>query len=144
MAKQQRLRVVIDTNWYVSASINRKSRRTLYALLADKRLQILYADRLFEEFSEVIYRPKFEKTITSDQIQRFIRLIVPILEHIKLKTPFLVSRDPKDNYLLSLSSDGNAHYLVTGDPDLLVIDRFGETEIITMAVFQQILVDIES
>ena len=94
MAKQQKLRVIFDTNWYVSASINRKSRRTLHALLTDQRLQMLYTDRLFEEFSEVIYRPKFEKTITYDQIQRFIRLIVPNLEHIKLKTPFLVSRDP--------------------------------------------------
>ncbi len=46
MAKQQRLRVVLNTNWYVSASINRKSRRTLYALLTDERLKFLYADRL--------------------------------------------------------------------------------------------------
>ncbi len=142
MAKQRRLRVVVDTNWYISASINRKSRRTLYALLTDDRLQILCTDRLFEEFSEVIYRPKFEKMIRPDQIRRFIRLIVPILEHVKLRTPFLVSRDPKDNYLLSLSSDGNVHYLVTGDPDLLVIGRFGATEIVTMADFRQVLVDL--
>ena len=142
MAKQQRLRVVLDTNWYVSASINRKSRRTLYALLTNDRLQILYTDRLFEEFSEVIYRPKFEKTITPNQIRRFIRLITPILESVKLKTSFLVSRDPKDNYLLSLSQDGKANYLVTGDPDLLVLGRFGETEIVTMAEFRQVLADL--
>ncbi len=142
MAKQQRLRVVLDTNWYVSASINRKSRRILYTLLTDERLQILYTDRLFEEFSEVIFRPKFAQMISPDQVGRFIRLVAPILEHVKLKTPVALSRDPKDNYLLSLSHDGKAHYLVTGDPDLLVIGRFGETEIVTMAVFREVLMEL--
>jgi len=78
MAKQQKLRVILDTNWYISASINRKSRRTLYALLTDERLKFLYADRLFEEFSEVISRPKFQKMITPNQVRRFIQLIPPI------------------------------------------------------------------
>ena len=46
MAKQQKIKLILDTNWYISASINRKSRRTLYELLIDKRLTILYTDRL--------------------------------------------------------------------------------------------------
>jgi len=142
MAKQQKLRVILDTNWYISASINRKSRRTLYALLTDERLKFLYADRLFEEFSEVISRPKFQKMITPNQVRRFIQLILPVLECVKLETPIAISRDPKDNYLLSLSHDGKARYLVTGDPDLLVIGQLGETEIITMAAFREVLVEM--
>jgi len=90
------------------------------------------------EFSEVIFRPKFQKIITSNQVQRFIRLILPTLEYIRLKTIITLSRDPKDNYLLSLSKDGKAKYLVTGDPDLLVIKQFGQTHIVTMAEFQQL------
>ena len=139
MAKQQKTRIVLDTNWYVSACINRKSRRTLYPLLSDERLQIIYTDRLLEEFSAVIYRPKFEKIISPDQIQRFIRLILPALEYVEIKTPVSLSRDPHDNYLLSLSKDGHAKYLVSGDPDLLVINQFEGTGIVTMVEFQQIL-----
>ncbi len=33
MAKSKRLKIVLDTNWYISASINRISRRHLYELL---------------------------------------------------------------------------------------------------------------
>lgn len=143
MAKQRRIRIVLDTNWYISACINRKSRRTLYHLLTDERLKILYADRLLDEFSAVIYRPKFEKIITPEQLQRFMRLILPALEHIKLKTTVILSRDPKDNYLLSLSKDGKAKYLVTGDPDLLVIGQFGQTKIVKMTEFQQILAELQ-
>jgi len=139
MAKGQKIRIVLDTNWYISASINRKSRRTLYQLLIDERLQMLYTDRLLEEFLEVMYRPKFEKIITTDQVRRFVRLILPILEYVELKTPVALSRDPKDNFLLSLSKDGKAEYLVTGDPDLLVIGQFRKTQIVPMVEFQRIL-----
>jgi len=33
-------------------------------------------------------------------------------------------RDFKDNFLLSLCRDGKADFLITGDPDLLVIKKF--------------------
>ncbi len=35
MAKSKRLKIVLDTNWYISASINRNSRRRLYELLVN-------------------------------------------------------------------------------------------------------------
>jgi uncharacterized protein len=139
MAKRLKIRVVVDTNWYISASINRKSRRTLHRLLTDERLRIIYTDRLLEEFLAVIYRPKFATIISPEQIQRFVRLILPALEYVEIKTPVSLSRDPKDNYLLSLSKDGKAKYLVTGDPDLLVIGEFEGTEIVAMAEFQLVL-----
>ena len=139
MAKRRSIRIVLDTNWYVSASINRKSRRTLYEILVDQRLDILYTARLQTEFLEVISRPKFKNIITQSQVQRFLSLVLPRLEYVEIKTPVSLSRDPKDNYLLSLSHDGKVKYLVTGDPDLLVIGQFEETKIVTMAEFRKIL-----
>ncbi len=136
MEKQQKIRLVLDTNWYISASINRKSRRTLYELFIDTRLAILYTDRLHSEFLEVIYRPKFKNILKPGQILRFLSLILPRLEYVVIKTPVVLSRDPKDNYLLSLSQDGNAQYLFTGDPDLLIIGKHFETQIVTMAELQ--------
>ena len=139
MAKRKKIRVVLDTNWYVSACINRKSRRKLFHFLMDERLQILYTDQLQVEFLNVISRPKFEKTVSIDQIQRFVRLVLPALEYIQLKSSVVLSRDPKDNYLLSLCKDGHANLLITGDQDLLVIKQFGLTNIISMTEFQQIM-----
>jgi len=46
-----------------------------------------------------------------------------------------VCRDPDDDFWLELAADASAHYLVTGDEDLLVIKKYGETEIITVAEF---------
>lgn len=46
-----------------------------------------------------------------------------------------VCRDVKDNYLLALAKDTNAHFLITGDEDLLVLSKFGNTQIIRFKDF---------
>jgi putative PIN family toxin of toxin-antitoxin system len=47
-----------------------------------------------------------------------------------------VCRDPKDNFLLALVKDGNADYLITGDDDLLVLETFEKTKIVTLTDFE--------
>ena len=135
------IRVILDTNWYVSASINRRSRRTLYDLLTNQRLCLLGTQKLVDEYSTVIFRKKFQQIIRANQVRRFLNLVMPRLEQVELRSTFFASQDPKDNYLLALAHDGKADYLVTGDPDLLVLVQFGETRIVRMAEFQAILSD---
>jgi hypothetical protein len=44
-------------------------------------------------------------------------------------------RDPKDNFLLALAQDGKATHLITGDQDLLILKKFGRTNILTMGEY---------
>lgn len=133
-------RIVFDTNWYISASINRHSRRRLYSLLLRSDLAIFYSDELVAEYRRVINRPKFKKYIRAHQYNRFLGLILPRLHHVTVKqSPPVLSRDPSDNYLLALSAEAEAEYLVTGDPDLLVLQTVGATQIVTMARFLELL-----
>jgi putative PIN family toxin of toxin-antitoxin system len=120
---KRKIKVILDTNWYISATINRKSRRSFYKLLIDKRLQIIYADELLVEYQLVMNRKKFLKIILPAQIQRFIYLILPKLLRVVIKTSVQISRDIKDDYLLALAIDSQAKYLVTGDNDLLVLGK---------------------
>ncbi|MCD8539961.1 MAG: hypothetical protein LRY55_09480, partial [Leadbetterella sp.] len=63
---------MIDANWYVSACINRTSRRTLYyKILKNKQFQVFYSKELLEEFEGVITRSKFQKLISRHQFFRF-------------------------------------------------------------------------
>jgi hypothetical protein len=135
MAKSKRLKIILDTNWYISASINRNSRRRLYELLVNDRLTICYSKELLEEYKDVIFRKKFEKYIRKEQVIRFINLVLTRLKPIEIKTLVRLSRDEKDNFLLSMAIDSSADYLVSGDPDLLVIKSFGKTKIIDMSTF---------
>jgi len=65
--------------------------------------------------------------------------VIPLLSEIIIKTKTDLSRDKKDNFLLSMAIDSKADYLVSGDPDLLVIERIGKTMIINMREFKSFI-----
>ena len=48
-------------------------------------------------------------------------------------------RDSKDNFLLALAEDGNADYLITGDRDLLVLEKHLTTRIVSFSNFLNVL-----
>ena len=54
---------------------------------------------------------------------------------IDVKSEIKKCSDPKDNFLLSLSLDGNATHLLTGDKDLLILKRFGQTKILKITEY---------
>ena len=59
-------------------------------------------------------------------LEDLVTLLYSVTSSIK------ICRDPKDNFLLALSRDGNASHLLTGDKDLLEIKKFGKTKIQTI------------
>ena len=131
--------VILDTNWYISATINRNSRKLLYQLITNNHLEIYYSHELLNEYKDVITRKKFNKYITWNQARRFIKLVIPLLSEIIIKTKTDLSRDKKDNFLLSMAIDSKADFLVSGDPDLLVIESIGKTRIINMREFRSLI-----
>ena len=48
-------------------------------------------------------------------------------------------RDKKDLYLLSLADTIKANYIVTGDKDLLVLEKHNRTKIVTITEFMKLL-----
>ncbi len=70
---------------------------------------------------------------------RFQSLVLSKLKEVKIKSTVELSRDAKDNYLFALAMDAEADYLVTGDDDLLVLERIGKTKIVRMAEFVEAL-----
>lgn len=140
MIKKERLNIVIDANWFISACINRNSRRTLYyKILRNKHLKIYYSSELFEEFDGVIKREKFRKFIALHQVRRFLEITLLLLERVIIHTTPTIVRDSKDNYLLGICDSCIADFLVTGDTDLLILETYKETSILTMGQFITLL-----
>jgi putative PIN family toxin of toxin-antitoxin system len=131
----RKIRVVLDTNWYISASINKNSRKTLYPLLIHPGLSLFYSQSLMEEYQRVIIRPFFKKHISHEQVARFMRMVLPILTKVELKSNVHISRDSNDDHVLNLATDAKAHYLVSADKDLLVLKKIGKARIVTMTEF---------
>ena len=96
---------------------------------------MVFSQELLDEFLSVAKRPKFRRFFSTSDIEEIIETIDEYADFIKVQTKIEVCRDPKDNFLLSLSVDGNADFLLTGDKDLLDLIKFGETTIITISEF---------
>ena len=130
------MRVVIDTNLFVSALINQNSRQRLNLVLEKMAIQILSDDALMAEVYEVINRPKFKKYVSQSEINDFYKLIQERTSRVETHSIILVSPDPKDDFLLVICLDGDADYLLTGNKiDLLDLVQFHKTKIITLTEF---------
>jgi hypothetical protein len=54
---------------------------------------------------------------------------------IEIASTVEICRDEKDNFLLALAKDSKADFLITGDKDLLVLNVFENTKILTFTEF---------
>lgn len=130
------IRIVIDKNLYISALINNNSLARLNYVLENPIVDVLLDDTLLTELHEVINRPKFKRYINPTQIQAFLQLLVERSSFIKTTSVVHFSPDPKDDFLLALCKDGQAHYLLTGNKiDLLDLKQFEQTAILTLSDF---------
>lgn len=128
---KKKSRLVIDTNIWISFLLT-KDFSLFDKIISNPNLILLFSSKLLEEFIEVAGRPKFKKYFSPSDLEELLFQMREHGEFINVTSFTEICRDPKDNFLLSLSKDGRASHLITGDKDLLDLKRFGKTHIITM------------
>ena len=122
-------RIIIDTNLWISFLIT-KNFTKLDEIIFSKKCVLVFSKELLEEFLTVAKRPKFRRFFSSSDIEEILETIQEYAEFIEVTSKTEVCKDPKDNFLLSLSMDGSADFLLTGDNDLLMLTKFRKTAII--------------
>jgi len=138
MPKSKRIKVIIDTDLFISFLIGKKL-QGLKELLIDFRIELIFAEQNIQELKMVSQRPKFKKYFKAGDLDDLIDLIRTIGIVIEINNIPAVCRDPKDNYLLELARKSKANYLLTGDIDLLEIGSYKGTKIITVKAFDRII-----
>ena len=133
MRKKQK-RVILDTNLWISFLISGKH-TALDKLLADDKLLILLSEELLMEFMDVVKRPKFQKIINEEDLNIVLLFFQSNAEFIGVSSVSDRCRDAKDNFLLALAEDGKADFLITGDNDLLVLEKHVKTNIVSFSQF---------
>lgn len=127
-------RVVLDTNLWISFLIS-KRQEELDLLLESGAVTLIFSKELLEEFLEVSERPKFRRFFKKSDTKALLNEIEIYVELIKVESTVDACRDPKDNFLLSLSIDGKADFLITGDSDLLILGKIKQTQIVSWTEF---------
>jgi len=132
--KQQR--ILLDTNIWISFLIT-KDYSKLDDLIFTRKTILLFSRELLDEFIAVAKRPKLRRWFSPEDVESILETIDEYAEFVTIKSKIAICRDPKDNFLLSLSVDGNADFLITGDQDLLDLKKINNTKILTISNFLQ-------
>ncbi len=136
--KKNKIRIIIDTNLWISFLISKRLRK-LDILFNNDKILFIFSEELIEEFLQVANRPKFKKYFKKEDIQKVIEIMDCCSEIVEVNTLVNLCRDPKDNFLLALAKDAKADFLITGDTDLLIIKNIETTQIITYKEFTAIV-----
>lgn len=129
-------KVIIDTNLWISFLITHDY-SSIDTLIEHQALILIFSKELIEEFLIVTQRPKFLKYFSEEDINQLLDQFDKFGKLIKVKSKLKICRDGKDDFLLNLAIDSKADYLVTGDSDLLEINKIGKTEIITFSELKE-------
>lgn len=112
-----------DTNVLISGIFWRGMPRLLIRLARKRQIQVVTCQALLDELQSVLVRPDkpfrlslAEAALIADDVLTYASLVAPTRE-------VTICRDPDDNLVLACALAGRAEYLVTGDPDLLVLEK---------------------
>lgn len=108
-------RLIVDTNLWISFLISKNPDPIEFLLLSKK------------------FRAYFPK----EDILSLIQILYENSNFIDPTINIKACRDEKDNFLLNLAVDGKADYLITGDKDLLILEKIEITNILTYSNFIQ-------
>lgn len=131
------IRAVVDTSVLVSAFIGNPEAGPgrLITAWRDRRFVLVMSPLLVDELDDVLGRPKFERWSSQGRASAYIaalRARSELRPDIPSAQPIEV-RDPDDHYLVALSREAEADYLVSVDHDLL--DATLDLSVVDPAVF---------
>ena len=136
------IRAVLDTNVLVSyLLIHRPPMATLldYHLARDDFV-LVTAPELLAELDRVLGYSKLQRYYTEQDRTLFVAMIMALGDVAELPEMIpRISRDPDDDRVIACAVAGEADVIVSGDDDLLALNRVGDIPILTAARFLELL-----
>jgi len=122
-------KVVIDTNVFVSGFGWDGKPEAILALLKDGQIKNYITAEIFEELRRVISYSKlnFPESL-QDKILEFVFFYSIFVESIE--TASAIKDDPSDNKFIECAKEADVEFIISGDPHLLNLKRYGQAEIV--------------
>lgn len=129
------MRVVFDTNVYIAAFVSDGVCARLVRRARRREFELFLCQIVIHEFSTKL---KIKFHCTAKEIEQARTLIIEaataLLNEGDLSSP--ICRDLDDDLILACAETASAEYLVTGDKDLLVLERHGRCKILSPRDFE--------
>lgn len=128
------IKVVLDSNVLISALVFKGLPWQVVSAGFREIYQPIYSHFIAEE----VKRGLVKLGHTNDEAEILLTAYESVAELVYLADIKPVSRDPKDDPILATALAGKADYIVTGDKDLLVLEKYKRIVIINPANFIKI------
>ena len=136
MKADHRLRVVIDTNVWISAMLSARGTpaRLVRQVLANGAA--VFTQATFEELESRIWKPKFDPYLSIEARRLLLHDVNAAAQWVDVPPDIAAgawSRDVDDDAFVRAALAANAPWLVTGDNDLLSVPPMDGLRILTPA-----------
>ncbi len=127
-------KVLLDSNIFISALGWKGKPRVIFEKCLHGELELVTSADQLDELMRVMDYPKFN--FTEEQKQTMLGIITAIATVVEIpKELKVIEEDPDDDIILETAVVGNADYVVSGDPHLLNLEKFGQIKIVTANEF---------
>ena len=140
MQSKNKYRVIIDTNIFINFLLTRKVMK-LDDMIESGDIRLIYNEELLNELLAVMGRPKMKTFFGEKEIQKLLAQIKIFSAFSVVKTKVVACRDPKEDFFLSLAKQSRADFIVTNNKDLLMLEKFEETKIVTLNEFYNVMAE---
>ena len=130
------MRLVVDTNVFVSAGLKQGSLPHIALYQASQRCVLLKSVVTEAQFFAVMARSYLAPLIDPDA-RDWLARIIAASEMVAITERIAECPDPTDDKFLELAVNGHADLILTGDKDLLVLNPFRGIPIVAPVNFVQ-------
>lgn len=134
-----RMRVVIDTNVFISSFISSGNPREIIDLWKESQIKLCLSKPIVEEYIRVLRRLGLDD---DDEVDEILYLFARGYNLIfTAKTPILriVEDDPDDNKFFECAVALKARYIISGDKKVLAVDEYMGIRVVTPQKFLQLM-----
>ncbi|WP_411821254.1 putative toxin-antitoxin system toxin component, PIN family [Leptospira sp. 'Mane'] len=125
------LKILLDTNIYISAILFKGKPRDVFQDLIDELYTGFISKEILDEIESTLAKPKFN--LDNDFIQIVLSEIRDITVLIRNKPipDYLELRDRNDHHILESAFSAKVDYIISGDKDLLSLKKIKNFSIIS-------------
>lgn len=138
------MRVVFDTNILISGTLWSGTPALILQAAYANRFETVSSESLLDEFKDVLERPKFASRLalteqTSIQIVEQYATLAHVIQPKAVER--VISADEDDDQVLACALEGDADYIVSGDPHLLDLGEYKHIPIPSASKFLALLAE---
>ncbi len=130
------MKIVLDTNVLVSGIFWGGLPKKIIELAIEKSISLYATESIVREYFRIIDKiGKKDLSLSNEWKMLLLDLITIIESNESIK----ICRDPYDDMFIECAVSCGASYIVSGDDDLLSLEKFNEIEIVTAKSYLAII-----